>query len=182
MRFQPIKLNRAFDLWNSIWFGRDFMKKSVSKVYYVLLVLNKGALINFQKFHLWMADRKWKVCGIFALSHIRHIFAKHVSFLWIHIEKVVFKLELIFHISHSEPTQRSKMELICEKTYELSVAKYIRKNHHLRCPTGFLIQMIFIRSICNLMSALDYLAHKLTTGFYLPNGLRKPYNKNFHMT
>ena len=32
------------------------------------------------------------------------------------------------------------------------------------------------------MLALHYLAYKLVTGFYQPNGGWKPYNKNFHVT
>ena len=49
MRFKPNKLKKAFDSGNSILTDKEFMKKSASKVYFMLLALNKSVLINFEK-------------------------------------------------------------------------------------------------------------------------------------
>ena len=49
MRFKPNKLKKAFDLRNSILTDKEFMKKSASKVFFMLLALNKSVLINFEK-------------------------------------------------------------------------------------------------------------------------------------
>ena len=48
MKFKPIELSKAFDLWYSILIDKKFMKKSASKVYYMLVALNKSILISFE--------------------------------------------------------------------------------------------------------------------------------------
>ena len=82
MRFKPNKLKKAFDSGNSILTDKEFMKKSASKVYFMLLALNKSVLINFEKmfslsrsqkdwkFYQWMTGREWSVCEVFVLPNI----------------------------------------------------------------------------------------------------------------
>ena len=61
MRSKPIKLKKPFELWNSVWFDRDFIKKSASKVYYYMyLAVDNDVLLSFKTKPSQKNWREWK--------------------------------------------------------------------------------------------------------------------------